>query len=54
MTKPEWMEYKPTLGFDFPNLPFYQVLFIFITDFLASDILVCTSRVIELTWESYL
>jgi len=24
MTKPEWMEYKPTLGFDFPNLPFYQ------------------------------
>merc|ERR1711935_938032 len=24
MPKPEWLEYKTGLGFDFPNLPFYQ------------------------------
>jgi glutathione S-transferase len=24
MTKPEWLEYKLGLGFDFPNLPYYQ------------------------------
>eukprot|EP00092_Neocalanus_flemingeri_P035433 GFUD01038554.1.p1 GENE.GFUD01038554.1~~GFUD01038554.1.p1 ORF type:complete len:232 (+),score=76.80 GFUD01038554.1:82-777(+) len=24
MAKPEWLEYKQTLGFDFPNLPYYQ------------------------------
>ena len=25
MPKPEWLEYKKSLGFDFPNLPCYQV-----------------------------
>nr|QTW43617.1 GSTmu1b [Eurytemora affinis] len=24
MSKPDWMKYKNTLGYDFPNLPFYQ------------------------------
>jgi len=24
MPKPDWLEYKKTLGFDFPNLPYYQ------------------------------
>jgi glutathione S-transferase len=24
MTKQNWWEYKPSLGYDFPNLPFYQ------------------------------
>merc|ERR1712106_673417 len=24
MPKPEWLEYKKSLGFDFPNLPYYQ------------------------------
>ena len=26
MSKPSWLEYKGGLGFDFPNLPYYQVL----------------------------
>ena len=26
MPKPEWLEYKKSLDFDFPNLPYYQVL----------------------------
>ena len=25
MPKPKWLEMKLTLGFDFPNLPYYQV-----------------------------
>ena len=25
MPKPEWLEMKKSLGFDFPNLPYYQV-----------------------------
>lgn len=25
MPKPEWLQHKHTLGFDFPNLPYYQV-----------------------------
>ena len=25
MPKPDWLEYKTNLGFDFPNLPYYQV-----------------------------
>ena len=25
MPKPEWLEMKQSLGFDFPNLPYYQV-----------------------------
>jgi len=24
MSKPDWFEYKPSLGFDFPNLPFLE------------------------------
>merc|ERR1712066_473146 len=24
MTKPDWLAYKTSLGFDFPNLPYYQ------------------------------
>ena len=24
MPKPDWLEYKKSLGFDFPNLPYYQ------------------------------
>ncbi|XP_023322391.1 glutathione S-transferase Mu 1 [Eurytemora carolleeae] len=24
MSRPDWMKYKQTLGYDFPNLPFYQ------------------------------
>ena len=24
MSKPDWLSYKPSLGFDFPNLPYYQ------------------------------
>ena len=26
MSKPSWLEYKAGLGFDFPNLPYYQVV----------------------------
>ena len=26
MPKPEWLQYKHSLGFDFPNLPYYQVI----------------------------
>ena len=26
MSKPSWLEYKGGLGFDFPNLPYYQVI----------------------------
>ena len=26
MSKPSWLEYKGELGFDFPNLPYYQVI----------------------------
>ena len=26
MPKPDWLEYKTSLGFDFPNLPYYQVI----------------------------
>jgi len=26
MSKPSWLEYKGGLGFDFPNLPYYQVM----------------------------
>ena len=26
MPKPEWLQKKHSLGFDFPNLPYYQVL----------------------------
>ena len=25
MSKPDWLAYKTSLGFDFPNLPYYQV-----------------------------
>ncbi len=25
MDKPAWLEYKHSLGYDFPNLPYYQV-----------------------------
>ena len=25
MGKPDWLAYKTSLGFDFPNLPYYQV-----------------------------
>jgi glutathione S-transferase len=24
MTKPSWLEYKTSLGYDFPNLPYYE------------------------------
>ena len=27
MSRPDWMKYKQTLGYDFPNLPFYQVFY---------------------------
>ena len=30
MSKPSWLEYKQGLGFDFPNLPYYQVVYIII------------------------
>ena len=30
MSKPSWLEYKQGLGFDFPNLPYYQVLHVII------------------------
>ena len=25
MSKPDWLGYKTSLGFDFPNLPYYEV-----------------------------
>ena len=25
MPKPDWLKFKHSLGFDFPNLPYYQV-----------------------------
>ena len=25
MSQPDWLAHKTTLGFDFPNLPFYEV-----------------------------
>ena len=25
MSKPDWLAYKTSLGFDFPNLPYYEV-----------------------------
>ena len=25
MSKPDWLPHKTSLGFDFPNLPYYQV-----------------------------
>ena len=26
MSKPEWLNMKHSLGFDFPNLPYYEVI----------------------------
>ena len=34
MPKPEWLQKKHSLGFDFPNLPYYQVLWLWLWYFV--------------------
>lgn len=40
MPKPEWLEMKQSLGFDFPNLPYYQV---YHGSGMMIDVTVCVS-----------
>ena len=42
MPKPEWLEMKQSLGFDFPNLPYYQVCHG--SNFKLSVNICCTGR----------